>query len=152
MDHPPDTTLPEGEALDAEIGQDRGNHGNPGGDPGDRVAARIAALQEEDIRTQSIAHEVEAMERMYCPCAGFMYNSLGGERNVLVSDSPLLIRRCPDVIFHSPYRCSANESVQTPPCSLPCAQAGKRGQGGRAAARGRRATGAGRVTRGRRGP
>jgi hypothetical protein len=33
--------------------------------------------------------ERKTIEGMYCPCPGFAYNSLAGERNVLVS-SPLL--------------------------------------------------------------
>jgi hypothetical protein len=31
--------------------------------------------------------EVEAMRRMYCPCPGFMYNSLAGEKNFFVSST-----------------------------------------------------------------
>lgn len=27
----------------------------------------------------------KSMGRMYCPCAGFLFNSIGGERNFLVS-------------------------------------------------------------------
>jgi hypothetical protein len=138
-EYPPATALPEGDALDAEIGDTRG-----------RATAQNAAPQEESHQAQRIAHEVEAMERMYCPCAGFMYNSLGGERNVLASDSPFPHPTLPLAILYSPSR-PADGSVQAPPCCLPCVQAGKRGQGGCAAARGRGVARAG-LTWGRRAP
>jgi hypothetical protein len=40
--------------------------------------ARLAKKRRLDIEGKTI-------EGMYCPCPGFAYNSLAGERNVLVS-------------------------------------------------------------------
>jgi len=40
--------------------------------------ARLAKKRRLDIERKTI-------EGMYCPCPGFAYNSLAGERNVLVS-------------------------------------------------------------------
>jgi len=53
-------------------------------DPPEQVAvdkertARLAKKRRMDIERKTI-------EGMYCPCPGFAYNSLAGERNVLVS-------------------------------------------------------------------
>jgi len=32
-----------------------------------------------------LEQEKEMIERMYCPCPGFAYNALAGDKNVLVS-------------------------------------------------------------------
>jgi len=49
---------------------------------GEEITARLAKKRRLD-------RERKAIEGMYCPCPGFAYNSLAGERNVLVS-SPVL--------------------------------------------------------------
>lgn len=36
-------------------------------------------------QAQTVRWLAREMERAYCPCTGFMYNSLAGEKNVLVS-------------------------------------------------------------------
>jgi hypothetical protein len=36
-------------------------------------------------KKRRLAIERKRIEGMYCPCPGFAYNSLAGERNVLVS-------------------------------------------------------------------
>lgn len=36
-------------------------------------------------RKRRLEEEKKTIERMYCPCPGFAYNSLAGEKNVLVS-------------------------------------------------------------------
>jgi hypothetical protein len=48
-------------------------------DKGDQaLTARLSKKRRLDIERKTI-------EGMYCPCPGFAYNSLAGERNVLVS-------------------------------------------------------------------
>ena len=42
-------------------------------------------LAEEASKRKRLFSEPGALERLYCPCAGFAYNSLTGDRNVLVS-------------------------------------------------------------------
>jgi hypothetical protein len=44
----------------------------------EKTTARLAKQRRLDIERKTI-------EGMYCPCPGFAYNSLAGERNVLVS-------------------------------------------------------------------
>jgi len=50
----------------------------------------------KDVHTEAaqiqkrLEQEREMIERMYCPCPGFAYNTLAGDKNVLVS---LLIYR-----------------------------------------------------------
>lgn len=39
---------------------------------------------ERVVRIRQLA---QTMSRMYCPCAGFLFNSLGGEKNYLASPS-----------------------------------------------------------------
>jgi hypothetical protein len=46
--------------------------------------ADVAGIREAK-RTQELVAQARWMESLYCPCAGFMYNSLAGESNVLVS-------------------------------------------------------------------
>lgn len=44
-----------------------------------------AAATAQTQKRQRVCHEARMMERMYCPCPGFMYGSLSGDRNFLVS-------------------------------------------------------------------
>jgi hypothetical protein len=49
-----------------------------------------AKSKEDDIaqnkdKMHQLQRERQAIEKMYCPCPGFAYNSLAGEKNVLVS-------------------------------------------------------------------
>jgi hypothetical protein len=37
------------------------------------------------VKKRRLDKERKTIEGMYCPCPGFAYNSLAGERNVLVS-------------------------------------------------------------------
>ena len=43
------------------------------------VNAEAAQIQKR------LEKEKEMIERMYCPCPGFAYNALAGDKNVLVS-------------------------------------------------------------------
>jgi hypothetical protein len=45
-----------------------------------REAEGIQSKKRDRLR-----REREAIERMYCPCPGYAYNSLAGDKNVLVS-------------------------------------------------------------------
>jgi hypothetical protein len=40
-------------------------------------------------RTAALANKLEGM---YCPCAGFAFNSLAGDRNILVSPTSLCLQ------------------------------------------------------------
>jgi hypothetical protein len=44
--------------------------------------------------------EKETIERMYCPCPGFAYNALAGDKNILVS-----FPRCHQVRIHADGQC-----------------------------------------------
>lgn len=62
-----------------------------------RQAAQALVLAEKDktsalrkaegerAKYERVMQIAGVIERMYCPCAGFMFNSMGGSRNVLVS-------------------------------------------------------------------
>jgi hypothetical protein len=39
----------------------------------------------EQARMERILRLTEKLEGMYCPCTGFAYNSLAGDRNIFVS-------------------------------------------------------------------
>jgi hypothetical protein len=48
--------------------------------------------QNKDKRHQ-LQKERQVIEKMYCPCPGFAYNSLAGEKNVLVSYSDFVAHK-----------------------------------------------------------
>jgi hypothetical protein len=79
-DRPPDSpTLNTADVGDIAIDQES---------PAAVVDQEIIAARAKKRR---LAVEKKAIEGMYCPCPGFAYNSLSGERNVLVSCLPLLV-------------------------------------------------------------
>jgi hypothetical protein len=57
------------------------------GEAQDNEESKKAAAEQEShsmARRTRLRKEMQAIERMYCPCPGYAYNSLAGEKNVLV--------------------------------------------------------------------
>jgi hypothetical protein len=77
---PPPDGPPDSPALDATIGRDIFT---------DQDRTEVRAVDEEitagQAKRRRLDIERKTIEGMYCPCPGFAYNSLAGERNVLVS-------------------------------------------------------------------
>jgi hypothetical protein len=60
---------------------------NEMGEAQDNEETEKAAAEQEShfmARRKRLRKEMQAIERMYCPCPGYAYNSLAGEKNVLV--------------------------------------------------------------------
>lgn len=68
-------------------------HGEGDGQASEKEATEVCLRQERDSETwRRISSLAQTLARLYCPCAGFMFNSMGGSRNVLVGTLQYLQR------------------------------------------------------------
>lgn len=69
----------------------------------------------EHERVYRIRHLADGLQRMFCPCAGFLFNSLGGERNFLVSylmHQPVNVYVIADTLVQAPALCTHSSSYR----------------------------------------
>jgi len=79
-EEPPDS--PSGSILD------------PFNPPGNKIPSKSPERKpdldiQETSKRKRLFQEATALQQLYCPCAGFTYNSLSGDRNLLVSSVSL---------------------------------------------------------------
>ena len=68
--HPVQSVITEDDRLNSDVGPTATTHADK--------------LEEQD-RRKRVTDTARRLVGLYCPCAGFAYNSLSGDRNLLVS-------------------------------------------------------------------